>query len=31
MPQSALEAGYVDEIVPLEQIPDTIERIVQKR
>jgi two-component system, chemotaxis family, protein-glutamate methylesterase/glutaminase len=31
MPQSAIEAGYVDKIVPLEKIPDAIHRIVNKK
>jgi two-component system chemotaxis response regulator CheB len=31
MPQSAVEAGYVDKILPLEQIPDGILRIINKK
>jgi two-component system chemotaxis response regulator CheB len=31
MPQSAVDAGYVDEIQPLEFIPDAVERVVNKR
>jgi two-component system chemotaxis response regulator CheB len=31
MPKSAIEAGYVDEILPLDLIPDSVERLLKRK